>query len=414
MPEPDLKDIARRITAGEISRGIAAVEYSLTAPQIARLSRLLTSMENDVKAELIENMRTAPQNYYPQVMRNILNHNLSDPSLYTGIPGPLSRFVETGETIEWNDLLEGGVIPRGFTPDMVISDEDMRLPVYSLKEYSGGIVDDHRTDVFLLGIAGCGKSTLACSLIRQFADSCDYEYQPLKNHADEPKTSEYFKSAMEITKRGFHKPVAPTLAGNLLVCQLRHRNSRRRLTMIDGDSSVMADVAKLHSRGQDTMKEETVYRILSNDNSKILLFLLDYGLIKAGRQRTLFRQSIMIESVLNSLGNDGTGSDPKKGCTYSKVKGIGFVITKCDPGEADSERIINRFFDEQMKTVMMRIDVMNRAYGVNKEMDYKPFIKPVTLGNFTVGNAFVHDPRTSRELAEMISNLTPTQWPWHC
>ncbi len=414
MEETDLREIANRIVAGEITRGMAAVEYSLTPSQLVSLSRLLTSIENDVKAELLENMRTSPQNYHPQVMRNILNHNLTDPSLYAGIPGPLSRFAETGETLEWEDLVKAGVIPSGFTKEMVISDEDMRLPVYSLKEYTGAIVDPHRTDVFLLGIAGCGKSTLACSLIRQLTDGCGYEYQPLKNDSDEPKASEYFKAAMEITKHGFHKPVAPTLSGNLLVCQLRDRNSRRRLTMIDGDSSVMADVAKLHSRGQEVMKEETVYRILSNDNSKILLFLLDYGPIRAGRQRTLFRQSIMIESVINSLSNDGTGRDPKKGCTFSKVKGVGFVITKCDPTESEPMKVLNRFFDDQMKTVMMRLEGLSRNYGINKENEYKPYVMPVTLGRFTVGNSFVHESRTSRALAELIARLTPTQWPWHC
>lgn len=413
MTAPNLNDIASMIASGKISPGAAAASYSLTASQLAQVNRLVESLSSDVKTELLDHMKSSPQFYYPQVMRAILNGNFTDEAVFSGVPGPLGRFAKSGEGISWTDLLEAGIVNPSMTPEMVMAEEDLRLPVYSIKEYSGDIVDRHRTDVFLLGIAGSGKSSLACSLIRQLVDSCDYEYQPLRDGVDEEKTSEYFRAVMEIT-RDFHKPVAASLADNLLFAQLRDRNSRRRLTVIDGDSSVMADLAKLLSKDSAAVRNDTVYRIMANSNSKILLFLLDYRHIKARRQRTLFRQSMMIESVINALSTDGDPGKPEKNCSFSRVEGVAFVITKCDTSEADALNVINAFIEESMKTVMMRLEVVNQKFGINKDNGYRPYILPVSLGRFTVGNTFGYDPQSSRRLAELVARLTPTQWPWHC
>lgn len=408
----DLKLIARRVADGEITVGSAAVEYNLNASQLNSLKDLVADAATNVKEELIESMKSQPELYHPPVMRLLLDGGLSADNC-EGMPRPVQRLVLRGETLTWDDLLEAGVVTAAMTPEKVTADEDGRLPVYSIREYDGEIVGRHRTDVFLLGVAGCGKSSLACSLIKQLIDGCGYEYQPMTDSEDYAKTQEYYTGVMEVT-RDFQKPVAPSLDDNLLFLQLRDTHSRRRLTVIDGDSSVMADVSKILTDDSGTVRNDTVYRIMRNDNSKILLFLIDYGIIKNRRKRNLFKQSMMMESVINTLTSDGDSADGKKNCTFSRVKGVAFVVTKCDSVNDDALNLINAFFDEQMKTVMMRLEHVNATFGINKDNGFRPYLVPVSLGNFTVGNTFTYNPRTSLQLAQLVARLTPTQWPWNC
>ncbi|MCM1520077.1 MAG: hypothetical protein NC098_04770 [Lachnoclostridium sp.] len=366
-----------------------------------------------VKEQLLRHMKEAPQYYHPALLRDILDGRLGDADDYALMPGPMKEFIESGQRLTWEEILGAGVLPRPLPREVVTADEDMRLPVYSVKQYEGGIVAPHRTDVFILGVAGTGKSSLACSLIRQLVDVCEYEYQPMKSSPDDAKTADYYNAVMDITLR-FNKPVAPSLNDNLLFTQLRDTHSRRRLTIIDGDSNDMSDLARINTPDGVIFKKYNIYRIMGNRNSKILLLLFNYRQIKTSGHRTMFNQSMLIERFLNAMTSDGSPDNPEKDSSFSRLKGLVFVFTKCDNQDPDALNVINRFLEEHLKTVMMRLDIINRRFGINKENGYRPYILPVTLGQFTIGNTFIYNPETSINLAKLITSITPTQWPWQC
>lgn len=334
---------------------------------------------------------------------------------HLGAKDVFRQFVCEGYTLSMPEVADACGLPSTISKEIVCS-EDYVLPDHSIREYDGSIVKDHRTDVFFFGAANSGKSSLVCSVIKQLVDQDKASYEPYGYYND--ITEEYYAAVMECT-RNFYKATAPSSADNLLFCQLK-ANSRKRLTFIDSGRRGLADLAKLHNANGAVTKKEGIYRILSNDNSKMFFLLIDYAFIKKNNSRLLFEQAMMLERAIVSLQYDGDGAQHTKGCTMNKVKTLAIIITKCDKEKGyleSKEKVmanINRFFNEHLQNFLRNIEELCRKYNINSKNENKLYVFPFSLGRFTVGNTLLYDSSDSDAIASVILETCPKQLWWNC
>ena len=410
----DLHEIAEWIRSDQMTISHAVSTYRLSKEEKKKLKDLLRCLgteKDELQALLLEDMEQNPSKYYAEKMSVLFDGNGSEEELDDD--DVCSRFIKKGYSLKLSALQEKLNLPIAINKK-VICMEDFSLPDYSIKEYDGQIVNLHRTDVFFLGAANCGKSSMVCSILRELSRREGVSFEPFCDDSDISK--EFFEIASKYTKE-FYKTTTPSSPDSFLFCQFKDE-SRKRITIIDSGRRGLADLSKLQNEKGSEIYQEGIYRVLSNDNSKMLFFLIDFNVIADNNSRTLFHQVMALERAIQSLIYDGTGKNNTKKCTMSKVKTLGLVFTKCDKRSSVSKEetleVIHSFMDEHLQNLLRTLDDACRKYSINKDNEYKPYIIPFSLGRFTVGNTLLYDPTDSYTLTELILSTCPKQLWWNC
>ncbi len=410
----NLEKIAEWIRCEQMTFSQAVVSYQLNKEEKQQLKDLLQDVgtEKEKMLELLlDDIANCPSSYYAEKMAVLFGSTAyedlgEDESVYL-------QFVKKGYTLTLSALRKKLNLPLSINKK-IICREEFALPEYSILEYDGDIVNPHRTDVFFFGAASCGKSSMVCSVIRELCKRGDVTFEPFCDESD--KTAEYYQAVLKCTEH-FYKTTVQSSADSLLFCQLKDEG-RRRLTLIDSGRRGLADLTKLQNTKGDDVRQNSIYRVLSNDNTKMLFFLIDYHVIASNNSRTLFQQVMALERAVQSLTYDGTGKNNTKNCTMSRVKTLGLVFTKCDRQSSVSKKqmleMIHTFIDEHLQNLLRTLEEVCEKYSVNEGNDNKPYIIPFTLGNFTVGNTLLYDPKDTILLTELILSTCPKQLWWNC
>lgn len=404
----NLDKIAALIDDGSMSLGMASVNYRLTAEEKRLLKEKVMKLNEErkqIKQQILDEMRTSPELYHTERVAFMLG-------LDSGYDEDDSSLLEE-VGISFDDIAVACELPKHLTAE-ILCEDDYPLPDYSVMQYDGDIVDEHRTDIFFLGAANVGKSSMVCSVIHRLTDEgCgEFDY----GDDDDERSCEYRDAIIDCTKQ-FYKVPASSSKYSLLFCPVRISDTRKRLTIIDAGRRAMADLAKILEIRSNIQEDNNIYRVMSNDNSKMLFFLIDYGMIRQDNSVTICKLSLMIEKTIRALLTDGHGKNHTKGCTMSKVTTIGLVFTKCDlenKGMRTALQNVNNFIEKNLREVMRLLHDVCSRFDINKDNNKEPYVKCFSMGRFTVGNTLIYDPTCTDDIVNVIKETCPNQWPWHC
>ncbi len=404
-----LTDIVNWIVAGELTFSQAVVNYNLSGVEKGALRELLRSVkverkqqEAPIREALLADMKANPQDYYAERLDMIFQKEGPEEILDESEPDAYRAFMASDAELTFEEVAQALSLPPSVSESVVCSGEFL-LPEYYFEEYWGEILPLKQTDVYLLGAAGVGKSSLAASLIRTWVDKFDGE--PESDQTD-VKQKEYYEAVKSLTGN-FHKFPISSDKDMLLYCQLKFHGSRKHITMIDCGPRALVDLANENrNKGR-----RCIHNLLSNGNDKVIFFLIDYGMVLDDNARTISNLLLSFESALLTLTHDGPGGSTE-GCTMSRTCMMGILFTQCDKGGESIVKVkerIDAFVDNYMLNLRNSMSEFFEQYKVNKQNNYSPYILSHSMGKVTIGNTLLYDSSNSTSLARLIFDNCPNR-----
>lgn len=384
----------------------------------------LENEEADLAAALLDDMRDNPGDYPPSKMRQILGERYPGDSLPVlseeqfERARPADRFLSKGFKLNFQALIDNGIIPPYFTYKDITT-EEYQLP--QNQDFSNFPLD--RVDVFFLGAPRSGKSTVLSGLFHSMDRMGKWSYVVNIDPATGKDPSmEYYRGLLGAVVA--RKPPVSTGLDTISYINMdiplegtRH-GRRARLNFVELSGEAVKTMANSLSTGDAPLKvwdELGASRVLRNKNNKILFFLLDYNVI-LGKQEgfSAFDQEQTLKTALRVLTHDGHGSDYTRDCTLSKVDSVAVILTKADLMGTDDleerQQIALDYLNNNFRSFMNDLTEVCEKY--RKQHPFlTPYVFTFSVGKFYVGNTMDFNDRDTLRLASIIEDLVNDRKP---
>ena len=398
--------------------------------KIAEIEDFLTGLTN----ELLADMKTNPWNYNANTMRKLFNgieeedrerlrrqinndDEEEDGKKKDNLPDIATKFVWHGNTINYQLLRKHDIVPDNLSQQEICA-PDYAVPQKNIAEL--GDFPKGRTDMYFLGVPRSGKSSVMAGLIYSLYKTGVAEYIPQLIEGKD-RCEGYYKKLIQAVE--CKKPPVSTAEDTIsfLKLNLKKDNRSNKITIVEISGEAVRDMSDKYSdNARSTWEALGAVQCLTNNNRKVLFFVLDYSIIKGGVRKdtgewTPLTQAQTLESALRVFCTDGEGViDEKrgfnKGCTMSKVDTVAIIVTKSDLMDENTiDGRLDRAFkylDSNFRTFMNNLCGKCSELGINKANKYKPYVMTFSLGKFYVGNSVIYDGEDSARIANFISCAT--------
>lgn len=393
--------------------------------KIAEIEDFLEGLTN----ELLKDMKANPWNYNANTMQKLFNgigdeerERLrkqidNDDEAGDKLPDIATKFVWHGNTITYQLLREHNIVPENLSQQEICA-PDYAVPQRNIAEL--GDFPKDRTDMYFLGVPRSGKSSVMAGLIYSLYKDGVAEYIPQLIEGKD-RCEEYYKKLIQAVE--CKKPPVSTAEDTIsfLKLNLKKDNRTNKVTIVEISGEAVREMSDKHSdNARKAWKELGAVQCLTNNNRKVLFFVLDYSIIRRGVRKdtgkwTPLAQVQTLESALRVFCTDGEGAiDEKKGfnkgCTMSKVDTVAIIVTKSDLMD---ENTVNgrldrafKYLNSNFKAFMNNLCGKCRELGINKANKYQPYVMTFSLGKFYVGNSVIYDGEDSARIATFISCAT--------
>lgn len=379
-----------------------------------RLNELEAEKER-LQQEILFDMRNSPWKYNRSLMQKLIhggNAMDTDRSGLESLPegDVAARFVKLGLTIDYNTLVENGIIPGAITERDLLTPE-FQLP--QINNYDAFPLD--RTDIYFLGVARSGKSSVLSGLFNAMTTRGNWRYHPNIGANGVDGSMAYYNGLVRAMTA--KKPPVPTAFDtinyiNIDVPRAGGTRHTAELNFVEISGECFKTLSESLGDGAQVWGQLGASRVLANNNRKVLFFLLDYNVILGNQDGiTLYDQQEALQNALTIFSYDGTGKDHRNGCTLSKVSSIGVILTKADlmntTDRAERQRIAREYLQNNFASFMGQLSDACRQFRINKADGYRPYVLTFSLGQFYVGNTVMFDPTDAMDLANTIERLAP-------
>lgn len=384
----------------------------------ARMYRDILIREKEEKErKLLDDMKEAPWRYTAEVMTYLFN----------GAPEDVRRriqerrdieprigfdFIASGLTIDYNRLLEEGIIPDNVT-QKDICEPDYTMPQKNLSQL--GQFPTGRTDVYFLGVPRSGKSSVLSGIMYELYNEGLAAYEPHFVNGVDPCSSYYSGLIKAMASK---KPPVGTPKDSISFMKLNIRNGKRRneVTIVELSGEAFKGV----SEGQENEEARNIWeglgatQCLKVPNRKCLFFIVDYSVVRQfdGAYCKNIEQAMMLDNALRVFLHDGPDlRKPQVGCTMSKVDTVAIIMTKCDLMKDAHDRNsrldeAENYIEQNFSTFANNLMAACNRFGINRKNDCRPYILTFSLGDFYVGNTVVFNGEDSEEIIKFISTVT--------
>jgi hypothetical protein len=245
-----------------------------------------------------------------------------------------------------------------------------------------------RTDVYVFGIVGSGKSAMLAGLLhqahRQGIIAADSDYRVGVQYKDE---------LIKRIKLGILPRSTRADVLNYIPLTLFDENKQGHPFSIIEMSG--EKFSQTYRSGKVTDEDSIGAReYLSNSNRKILLFVIDYNHHRIGAGANEFAsQDAQLENVLFLLSKDGT---------LDKTDALMLVVSKADliPNHGRINESVERFLSNEY------LNFINRCKDMKMKHKFKLLMYPFSLGSFVLPRTYRFDPTFSDQLLHDLIALS--------
>lgn len=287
------------------------------------------------------------------------------------------------------------------------------LPQFGMD--AGSELAKGRTDLYLLGLPGSGKSSLLASVLGYMSKEDILRYVPQAN--DGCRT--YYQGLVDGLAEG--KFPQATRSDTLVPMQFNiGTRYRRPMTVIEYGGKAFKELSQANISGQEVWTSLSLGRCIKNSNPKSLFFLFDYSSIIGKNPRfSAADQEEILGNALDVFVSDGAGRYGDKNCTMSKVKTIAVVITKSDlmddemgyPLTRDErDGIAFRYLQDRLSSFMNNLSDICNQYCINENIEEHAceiWVSAFSLGRVSTENMVEVEDTDARRLADFIVKSTP-------
>ncbi len=377
----------------------------------------LEAAVNELKTNLINDMKQNPWRYRQDEMKSLFKGvNLHDETIRNFLEEQqteLSEFLLAGGKLTYKELLEEGVVPPTVKQSDIVA-VDYQMPATQIKDMGDEFPTD-RTDVYFLGVPRSGKSSVLAGIIYKLYKDGRAGYEPHLVRGQDPCQGYYQGLIRAIsTKKPPQGTASDTVSFMKMNIRSRDDNRKNPVTIVEISGEAFHRLSQKLVTGAEMWSELGARKCITNNNRKLLFFVLDYSVISEKTTNTTISatdQELALDASLNVFTTDGPDSkNPGKGCTMSKVDTVAVIMTKCDLMDAKThdERldIAEAYIRENFMNFMNNLCDNCRKYGINRANNFTPYILAFSLGEFLVGNTVLYNGEDSGEIVDFISAVT--------
>ncbi len=350
----------------------------------------LLEVERTLKRRLIEEMRQHPEYFKQDSISKIIRYNELE-------------WNHTIISISKQDLLDEylispsalGYIERGKTFN------DVAHQIRKFEDLPK--LHTEKTDVYFFGVPASGKSTVLASLLH-LADKMGVgQYQPtLKDDNTDPCIT-YYQDMVACLSFEMLPPRTVADTCNLMSVDILSENFKKKnpLNFIEiGGEYFINATESLMGTGRD-ISQHGATQFLSNNNRKILFFLIDYSkVVEAGSAYDIEQQN----SLARALHIFSQGTNP----VFSKTDTVSVIISKADKmgdlSEAEQKEEAIRFLKNRYASFMQGLKRHCQTFGMNKASGYSPQIMTYSVGRVGVGDTATINYQDPNKLLNFIRN----------
>lgn len=390
-------------------------------PEAMMLLDILKGQVKQLEDELLEDMRKRPWHYTYAIMQELLNGvspNRKQELQGIAIQDIATKYLLTGNKLSYQRLVDGQVIPP-FVTQNELTAPDFDMPQTTIDNM--GYFPEGRTDVYFLGVPRSGKSSVLSGIVSKLWRDGRAGYEPSFVGGIDPAAA-YYRGLLEALNS--KKPPVSTAADTVSYLKLNiYNNSGKRMrenkiTIVEISGEAVTSIANSMSNfdARKVWQGLGATQCLQSKNRKCLFFIIDYSVaMNMESVMSPTQQNMVLNDVLRVLMYDGpdtsTPERAQRGCTMSKVDSVAVIMTKSDlmPCNTPAQRLqtAQQYINQNFRTFMTDLYQVCTKYGINRAVNYQPYILTFSLGKFYVGNTVVFDDTDSGQIINFISDVTP-------
>lgn len=340
-----------------------------------RLSDYLYSTFPKTEAEKVHKLFDSVKNNFFSYLEK------TDPLPFILASREVRDFIETG-VFTINELSR--IIPKDII-EKCLSDWEYRRKI-EFHEDEPALSKHDGVDVYFLGAPSTGKSCLISGVLNAA------ESTPTARISGNP----HIFNLLHEHKEGI-APIATRFDTVIPIeVSLDYKGSKQLFNIIHMSGGPVLEIASSMTTLDMTTK---VGSLLSNDNPKILFFVIDpeYRLYQLWQEAPC-RQKYILERLIRVLEYDEA--------IMKNIVGIHLIVTKCDMLKQDCTT--NEMLESQgYKSIIYQLNALCKNHKINRKHNYTPKIIPFSIGKFYTKDFFVEEKKYSQNVLEVILESMP-------
>lgn len=330
----------------------------------------------EMKGDLLTDMKRSPFKYTRDMMYEYISTN----------------------ALTWNDLVEKSHVlsDKAYShireyPTLKL--EQRPLPLSRLDNPQS---EDGNTDVFFFGVPGSGKSCVLAGLMAQ-TGNLGFSFDPRGNGGG----GNYAIELRNYARRSMLPPKTDDLYIQVIDAEINDEQNRlHKLSLIEMAGERTAAFAAIENPENLEDLGPGAAQLLSNDNNKVLFFVIDPTNEKNIRVSEDSDQWYMQSDVLNCISSLLS----KNKSLMKKIVAIHVILTKSDTlGEyVDSTTLQQVLTTQGYSAVLGDLKKICEKYNINKQTGFQVGIYPFCVGKFMPGDVYTFDDTDSLKILRVI------------
>ena len=330
----------------------------------------------EMKADLLNDMKRYPFKYNREMMYDYIRTN----------------------ALTWNDLVEKSHVLSDKAYSHIREYPTLRLEQrpLPLSRLDNPQSEDGNTDVFFFGVPGSGKSCVLTGLMAQ-TGNLGFSFDPRGNGGG----GNYAIELRNYARRSMLPPKTDDLYIQVIDAEINDEQNRlHKLSLIEMAGERTAAFAAIENPENLEDLGPGAAQLLSNDNNKVLFFVIDPTNEKNIQVSEDYDQWYMQSDVLNCISSLLS----KNKSLLKKIVAIHVILTKSDTlGEyVDSATLQQVLTTQGYSAVLGDLKKICEKYDINKQTGFQVGIYPFCVGKFMPGDVYTFDDTDSLKILRVI------------
>lgn len=334
----------------------------------------------DMKGNLLSDMKRFPFKYHRDEMYAYISSNV----------------------LTMEDLVDnsGVLTDRGYSHIKrypTLKSEQRSLPVSKLENPHS---EEGNTDIYFFGVSGSGKTCVLSGLM-SLTGQLGFRFDPKGpggggNYAIELRN--YARTSML-------PPATDQQYIQVIDGQINDGDGNiHKIAFIEMSGEKTAEFAAMDNQESFEDLGPGAANLLSNDNNKVLFFVIDPTNKKNIEMGVGSQQWVMQSDVLNCV----SALLSRNPTLMKKVIAIHIILTKCDTlGEYVDQNVIENLLNSQgYQAVLADIKAICEKYDINKQTGFHVGLYPFCVGKFMSGDVYTFDETDSLKILRVIQKNT--------
>lgn len=335
----------------------------------------------DMKGNLLTDMKRFPFKYNRDMMYAYISSNALT----------MEDLVDNSDVLTDRGYSHIKKYPR-------LQDEQRQLPVSKLENpYS----EEGNTDIYFFGVSGSGKTCVLSGLM-SLTGQLGFRFDPKGPGGG----GNYAMELRNYARTSMLPPQTDQQYIQVIDGQINDEDGNvQKIAFIEMSGEKTAEFAAMDNHESFDDLGPGAASLLSNDNNKVLFFVIDPTNEKNIEMGLGSQQWVIQSDVLNCV----SALLSRNPVLMKKVIAIHIILTKSDTlGEFVDQNVIEDLLNSQgYQAVLADIKAICEKYDINKQTGFNVGLYPFCVGRFMPGEVYTFDETDSLKILRVIQKNVP-------